>query len=72
MTLDKVDANDITLNKMKKEKKERKTYHAIRIGMLLIVYFRYSEDKSIISLSNLLTLSVPDVGYSRNPSCALN
>jgi hypothetical protein len=64
LTLEKVDANDITLNKMKKEKKERKTYHAIRTVMLLIIYFRYSEDKGMISLSNLLTLSVPDVGYS--------
>jgi len=27
LTLDKVDANDITLNKMKKKKKERKTYY---------------------------------------------
>jgi len=30
------------------------------------------KDFKIILLSNILALSVPDEGYSRNVSCALN
>jgi len=34
--------------------------------------FIASKHLKIIRLSNLSTLSVPDEGYSRNESCALN
>jgi len=35
-------------------------------------WFSCSKDFKIILLSNILSLSVPHEGYSRNTSCALN
>jgi hypothetical protein len=44
--------------------------------LISAVYVRFaflaSEDFKIIRLPNLLTLSVPEAGYSQNNSCALN
>ena len=60
-----------------KNKKANKSRYLIQCsgyvsGITFINYILYCSNTLYILLFNLSTLSVPDEGYSRNASCALN